>query len=557
MSANTKNLSSQADAIQYIGVTLLGIVFLPVLAFSLSLALRLGEARWTLAAAGMALSPLLCHLALKSASPRARLAAWTVPFCLTAVAFTLCGWIYDTSYDGMTYHTAAVLGLLAGYNPYYSGLHAPYDFWVDHYPKATWYFAAVVARATGDYQCGKSYHMLLAFVVFFYAYDFFRRRQLAGARPLLLAAAAAANPVAINQMFSYYVDGALGSLLTLLIFSILNLIRAPVKADRIVFVMAGCLFINVKLSAIAYMAALCLVALCFLLYRSRQQLSARIADVGAVLCIGLLAMGYNPYITNTISNGNPMYPLYGKGSINVITAQSPALFNRPDGTGIGRLALSVMGKTANISEHTGGTPEVKLPFSVQASELAAFTAVDVRIGGWGVLMGGIMLLSLLLYCARRGWKDGESITALALTALTILINPYAWWARFAPQVALIPVFLIAPSAASPGRRERLLAGGIAWLLLVNSLLILIPNVTAFHNGTKSVEAQLSHAVQVCGKGAYDIYGATEFHYEQFTEPYGIIIKTPRWEENGKKPIKGLLPLREIFVYKKGCNVNAE
>ncbi len=208
------------DVPEYIGITLLGMIFLPVLVLVLSLMLKLGDVRWTLCVLSALPAPLLCHKLLKSPSRTALYAAWVVPPCLIAFAFVACAHVYDTSYDGMTYHAEAVLGLLKGYNPYHGSLLEPsqpsYEFWVNHYPKVPWFFGAIVAHATGNFQAGKSYHMLLASAVLFYAYAFFRQRWLTPGNAALLAIASAMNPVVICQMFSYYVDSALASLLTLL-----------------------------------------------------------------------------------------------------------------------------------------------------------------------------------------------------------------------------------------------------------------------------------------------------------------------------------------------------
>ena len=213
--------------------------------------------------AALLYSPFLCNILLRP-TQRLCILAWLVPMALTALAIIISINVYDTSYDGMTYDADAILQLLKGYNPYYDRLdssHDFYNFWVNHYAKATWSFSAVVAHATGFYQAGKCYHMLLAFAAAFYVYDYFRMRGVSQLSALLLAGAVAANPVIIDQMFSYYVDGAIAGLFILLLFATLNLLSRSRRVDRLVFIMAACLFINVKFTAPAYLFVLCLIAL--------------------------------------------------------------------------------------------------------------------------------------------------------------------------------------------------------------------------------------------------------------------------------------------------------
>ena len=48
------------------------------------------------------------------------------------------------------------------------------------------------------------------------------------------------------------------------------------------------------------------------------------------LIFSVCIIGFNPYVTNTINNGNPLYPLAGKDKIDIMTPNTPASF-RYDG----------------------------------------------------------------------------------------------------------------------------------------------------------------------------------------------------------------------------------
>lgn len=75
--------------------------------------------------------------------------------------------IWDSTYDGITYHEEAITALSNGWNPVYepSGKPNPWttaktSIWVHHYAKASWVFGAVVHKFTGSLESAKVYNLL-------------------------------------------------------------------------------------------------------------------------------------------------------------------------------------------------------------------------------------------------------------------------------------------------------------------------------------------------------------------------------------------------------------
>ena len=96
---------------------------------------------------------------------------------------------------------------------------------------------------------------------------------------------------------------------------------------------------------------------------------------------------------------------------------------------------------SSASDSRLGNPETprlfwKVPFTSHFD--MPFVAEDVRISGFGHLFSGIFLISLFLSLFLLKKKKGGLI--FSAIYLTTLLNPICWWARFVPQLHLLPVF---------------------------------------------------------------------------------------------------------------------
>ncbi len=154
---------------------------------------------------------------------------------------------YDVAYDSRWYHTDEIMGLVHGVNPIYRQFSAPIPIFSNHYPKATEYFAALVIQTFHNFQVAKIYNLLLVFAVAAYSAEFFRRAGSIGPFSTLLISATALNPVSASQLATFYVDGAFGSSLTLVVMAIVNLSFRPERFDRVLLILATSLAVAIKL----------------------------------------------------------------------------------------------------------------------------------------------------------------------------------------------------------------------------------------------------------------------------------------------------------------------
>jgi len=417
-------------------------------------------------------------------------------------------------------------------NPLAAQIPGKYPIWTEHFPKASWYFASSVIHLTGNYSLGKVYHPVLLCAAFFYLYATFLRMGLSARDSFLAALVGACGPVQINQLSCFYVDGAMGSLTTMLIAAAANLLFKARRSDAYVAALAGCLLVCLKFTGIAYLGAIGLVWACLWFWlRRRRGPSPSLPfrtwlAASALFILASVVIGFDPYITNVMERGNPLYPLVGPGKIEIINPSSPDMFNDPAMTRVEKLGISIFSQSENVFGHQA--PLLKWPFTIHGGELGSFHAADLRIGAWGVWFSGALCIALLLYGLSQGWRLAWPTTCIIFTLASVMTNPHAWWARYAPQIALLPLLLSLPALFS-GKRWLRVAGRMSLLLLlINTTVIACSYVSEVIQQTGVANQQIEAMVRGCGAGDYIQSGATPFNYEQFFAPRGIHV-TPRIE----------------------------
>jgi len=142
-------------------------------------------------------------------------------------------------------------------------------------------------------------------------------------------------------------------------------------------------------------------------------------------------------------------------------------------------------------------PEWKIPFSVSTADLIEFRAADVRVAGWGPLFGEtlalVLVLVIVLWFTRRWHARMSAVIAVwcALLLVSALVNPYAWWARFTPQLWIVPVLLTFWMIYITRRTWlRRVAYSLAFLLGVNASLILGVTLAGVLIGNALLESEM-------------------------------------------------------------------
>ncbi|WP_346354884.1 hypothetical protein [Azotosporobacter soli] len=409
--------------------------------------------------------------------PRIAVLSQAILFCLFIIggALIIANLFYDVSYDGEVYHQEAIRQLANGWNPWHQYLERNMShsaILLDHYARGPWIYGAAFYSATGQLETGKAAHLILLAAALLYSVSALRQMGSRYLTAWLIAAAVALNPVAIYQSLSFYIDGQLASLLLCLAAAAALYLKGD-RRQEIGIVSAIVLAANVKFTGIVYAvlwSVLFLAALWFGHRRDAIRHFVVTALAGGVL--GAVVIGWNPYMTNLFYYGHPFYPLYGAGANNmdIMTLNFP--------TGFAQLNMLSKLVMANLVESSNGfdnlAPILKWPFALRPAELAPFVyGADVRLGGFGPWFSGIALLTLLLLpglVRERKRTKAALLMALAIL-LTVLINPEAWWARYAPQIWLLPAVVAWAAFQTDCRWQRF--GGVLVLvaMAVNIFLV--------------------------------------------------------------------------------------
>lgn len=444
---------------------------------------------------------------------------------------------YDLTVDGNSYHKSAIAYLKNGWNPLYETARefqknndevialskkTNVDLWMEHYPKATWILAANIYNYTGHIESGKCITLIFSIMLLIFSFNCLRKildKKWASLISILIVL----NPIVLAQIFSYYVDGIMGIffVMELLILMQMNPLE---KIDKRVFInllAICCIFVNLKFTGLLCSGVIAAVYYFYYLIANRKDknfslLFKRItAFFSIIFIIAIFLVGANSYVKNLVDHHNPLYPLMGKGKVDIITTMQPKNFKNKNG--LEKFIISTFSKTENVQANEKTT--LKFPLRVYRQEIDDLYIPDMRIGGFGPLNGliaclSIILLLIILILFYKYEKDKLLVIILPLIAIlatTILVGE-SWWARYVPQLYLIPIGLIILCVylKKHFKKMPLLAILFSLILLVNAGCFLNNNIIQlqdFKDITQDIEELKSTKnLKIKLGGASDLYG---------------------------------------------------
>lgn len=359
----------------------------------------------------------------------------------------LISWkFYDLSWDGQAYQQEAIIQLKQGWNPF---LDSPLSdnvnraIWINHYAKSPWLIAAPIYHLTNHIEMAKAFNLLFIIAVLLISFAIIYPRFKKITPSLLISGLLAFNPISFYQMFSFYVDGLLSSLIILFILSVLLYLRN--ENDRkfnLIFIAANiALIANIKFTALVYIVILSFGFFLYVIFKQKEKTKEVFLTLLLTFLFSVLVIGFNPYITNTLKNGHPFYPLSGKNAVDIITINMDKNFVEENNRFV-KFGLSMFSPSDNSRTY----PVMKNPLTMTNNEIFQFSGPDVRIGGFGPLSGLILILSvcafIYLLFLMKGTKRSILLFFLFWIFVSIFINPEPWWARYIPQLWIIPVLLV-------------------------------------------------------------------------------------------------------------------
>lgn len=465
---------------------------------------------------------------------RAFLITSACAFGAFAVFAMVNGLIYDTSWDGQNYHFEAILQLADGWNPFHEApTNAIFPQLLEFFSKSPWISAAGLYELTGNLERAKGFHMFLMLAAYSLSVAAFSTfRTLTPRWIVLLSMLVTFNPVSLYQMFTFYVDGLMSSLLMIAISLFVLLYRRPSRVLMVTLASAIIILVNIKLTGVIYAAIfVASYSLWFIIHKTPSRIEL-VTWLIAGFFIGVLIVGYNPYVTQYaskfLSNADPFYPSDLKTLV-------PLQYNTPGNflsmTWGEKLLASLLSK----SQANSSPSQLKWPFTVSFDEILAFYAPDVRVAGFGPLFGGVSLLTagLLITMLVRYWRRLMLASSLLFLLIVVLIsglsNSEAWWARYVPQLWMLPllIILLVKVAVPPGKLHAFSRIAVV-ILCTNQLLVALPSIVTAVGQSILLTQQLSQLKNTGERIAVDFnyFVSAEFRFREWGINFQSVAELP-------------------------------
>jgi len=397
------------------------------------------------------------------------------------VSLVLGGLILDHTWDGLWFHQEAVIQLAAGWNPFTTDLdeaQVPNEgarARINGYTKATWLWGASLYRMTHRIEVSKGFSLPLAVAAGFAVLACLL--ILTSLRPTmatLIAFVAAANPVAVTQVLNSFQDGVLASLLTICSAVLVLWIRTGSRIALTMAAAAGVGAAAVKLTGPVYVTIIVGSAVLWLVWKGQWRHNLRAFVIAVVAAaVGLTLLSGGTYLTNSLRHGHPLYPVLGPDRVGIVTAPSHSRYQA--------LVASIFGRSQALSddresvERLRSWTDLKPPFRVDREEIGAFLSPWVRVGGWGPWFSGVVLLTIVLIGVTVARRPRVAVCALLMIlplVVSVLVNPYCWKARYAPQSWLVPlVIAVVVLARRHSRLEKVLATALVVAAGINAMMV--------------------------------------------------------------------------------------
>lgn len=370
---------------------------------------------------------IVAGLILPTLQTRNQSTIWFVTLgslAIWAVTELAGGVLMDMSFDGNTYHQEIITLICKGWVPGQPWDGLELTTWTPYYAKAFEIAEATVVYSVGHIEAGKCLNYILGLSTALFVYSFLEERfaKIPVKRRILITLVTVGNPVFLTQMFTFYTD-FVKYLLT--VISIVTIIKIATSKQARVSIALLCMVIalaaGTKFNIFFEQGVVIFAAWIWLLATKRSRKAWQLVFIGVTAALaGTLILGYHPYVTNYLNVGNPLYPLVGEGSIDIMTTNTPPdylIHNRF--TNFFRSLLSVSPIT-----------------------------YDQREGGFGPLMLPMLLISLILVWRTRKRVETVIIYISCWVIASCFIFEQSWWARYNSQLWLIlPLGLISLSSS--------------------------------------------------------------------------------------------------------------
>jgi hypothetical protein len=450
-----------------------------------------------------------------------------IAIAVVAISMLLAALFFDMSWDGLWYHQTAVYQMAHGWNPLYEpmrGFTVHLQDWLRHYAKGPWYISLALFQITHDIEWSKAAPWMMLAVTFFAVLAACIDFEMSRGKSAVIAALVALSPVVTCPLATYLVDGLLASYMACFVAATFSYFKRRSPLIVCVIASTAILCINVKFTGLVYLCFISAAAGLYAIIKRRDVLLNYAVVQIVPYLLGIFLFGYNPYVTNYVHRGHPFYPLMGTAAYPSHDQQGRdpvELYETPKNM-MGRNALyrhfyAIFGRPYNIYDGT----DVRLmwPFDIRWKDVDFFCYHELRIGGFGPLFSGALIISLVLLAIamfQPGIPRGIILLFIGTIIVSLMISRHTWWARFEPQVWWLPIAAVIAGLAIPGwRAARWAAGGLAAILLINVILVAVVHFYWEIIVTRTTYEQLAFLKDK---------GDVEIDFAFFREPYSERLK---------------------------------
>lgn len=366
-------------------------------------------------------------------------------YTIISITFTLLllisTYIYDYSYDGQCYHSGTILLLCKGWNPIYQhdiSIHPDLDLWINHYAKGMETVSACIVSTFHNLETGKSINLLFLISTLFCSL-YLIRIFIPKAKVWIKAwigLITIFNPVVINQLFTYYIDYAIYSIVLLLI-TFLYSANSPNKQIKKLSILNTCLLLffvpNIKFNILFWILLFMLIYTIHVFIQTKC-IHKKLYTFLISGILGVIIGAYNPYITNIIHHNTPFYPLSGSNSVDIMSEQVQLY------SGQNRIWTTLHSLISNPLNDKK-TTETQI-FSITLNNIKDSGSPDTRIGGFGIFFFEANIILIFLYILSKLPDKKRTTFYLFILLLSLFILPSGWWARYVAFFYLFPIIII-------------------------------------------------------------------------------------------------------------------
>lgn len=336
----------------------------------------------------------------------------------------------DFSFDGNAYHQLTIVELMNGWNPFRNPNNDAASVWGIHYARAFETISASIALTFGHLEWGRAVNPMLILGTGLMAYPTLRSIGVRYGASIAITLLLMANPIGMEQLFTYLNDFPKYYYVVIAIILLIRIFRHPTLRPEAMLCAVLILGIGTKFNAAPDLAITMIFAIVLAYVRRRSMLGATIVAVSAVALIaGILLFGYNPYITNIISKGHPLYPLIGEGAIDIMTLNTPPAF-------------------------LSGNRFTNFFLSLSSAFFGIFPGTGLSISGFTFFMPLLLILSVAVFIVGRRRIAPVWWAAAATVFLSCFLFEQSWWARYIAQLWLLPMIAAVCAAKLPCKTER-------------------------------------------------------------------------------------------------------